>query len=97
MKTQEIVLHIKNTTQLEFSQDSSCVFFIENDKQNRPYKMKMIDLNKKNEVVEVFEDTDPTHYIDFNSTKDKTHFLINSNTKEDSEVFIMKREPGETP
>lgn len=57
----------------------------------------MIDLNLKNEEIEIFEDPDPTHYLDLSLTKDSSHFIINSSTKEDSELYIMKREPGESP
>ena len=41
----------------------------------------------------IFVDDDPTHYVDIGSTKDKKYLIIASNTKEDSEIYVLKREP----
>ena len=50
-----------------------------------------IDLKTSNKTV-VFQDDDPTHYVDLGVTKDKKYFVISSNTKEDSEILVLKRD-----
>lgn len=40
----------------------------------------------------MFVDTDPTHYVDIGISKDGKYLLINSNTKEDSEVWVLNRD-----
>ena len=37
-------------------------------------------------------DDDPTHYIDIGVTKDSKFLVIASNTKEDSEIWVLPRE-----
>ena len=39
----------------------------------------------------VFVDYDSTHYVDIALTKDKKYLIVNNNTKEDSEVWIIDR------
>jgi len=43
----------------------------------------------------VFVDTDQTHYVDIGVTKDGRYLVINSNTKEDSEVWVVDRDQPE--
>lgn len=43
----------------------------------------------------MFVDPDPTHYIDIGLTKDNKFVIINSNTKEDSEVWVLSKQEGE--
>lgn len=43
----------------------------------------------------MFIDDDPTHYLDIGVTKDKKFVVINSNTKEDSEVWVTERDTDE--
>lgn len=40
----------------------------------------------------MFVDTDQTHYVDIGVTKDGRYLVINSNTKEDSEVWVVDRD-----
>jgi len=42
----------------------------------------------------LFIDDDPTHYIDIGVTKDKKYLIISSNTKEDSETWVIERSLG---
>ncbi len=58
---------------------------------NRPYKVKKLNLKTMQEST-IFVDHDPTHYIDLSVTKDKKYLLICSNTKEDSEIWILDRQ-----
>jgi protease II len=51
----------------------------------------MIDL-ETNKTITIFTDDDPTHYIDLGITKDKKYLVIASNTKEDSEIWILPRQ-----
>jgi protease II len=66
------------------------VYYTECDSSNRPYNVKRMDL-KTGEVTCLFVDDDPTHYIDIGVTKDKKFIIINSNTKEDTEVWVTER------
>ena len=40
-------------------------------------------------------DPDQTHYVDIGVTKDGRYLVINSNTKEDSEVWVVDRDQPE--
>lgn len=44
------------------------------------------------EDTTVFVDHDQTHYVDIGITKDGRYLVINSNTKEDSEVWVLDRD-----
>ena len=37
----------------------------------------------------IFEDSNPTHYIDVGKTKDSKYIILSSSTKEDSEVWVL--------
>ena len=41
----------------------------------------------------MFVDDDPTHYVDIVLSKDKQYLIINSGTKEDCEIWVIKDEP----
>jgi oligopeptidase B len=66
------------------------VFYTESDAYNRPYKVVKLNLDS-GESECIFTDDDPTHYLDIAVTKDKKYVIIASNTKEDSEVWVMER------
>jgi protease II len=87
--------HIENVCQCEFGASSNILFYTETDDANRPGAVKMIDLDT-NKTTTVFVDDDPTHYIDLGVTKDKNFLIIASNTKEDSEIWILPRDPNTT-
>ena len=40
----------------------------------------------------IFVDDDPTHYVDIGQTKDGKFLVISSNTKEDSEIWVLPRD-----
>ena len=46
---------------------------------------------KNGESECIFVDDDPTHYLDLGTTKDKRFIVIASNTKEDSEIWVIER------
>jgi protease II len=67
------------------------VFYTECDADsNRPYKVVRYDV-RTGESQTIFMDDNPTHYVDIGITKDKKYIVINSNTKEDSEVWVTER------
>ena len=70
--------------------DNNLLFYTETDHTNRPCKVKMLDL-QTNKSTSVFADDEPTHYIDLGVTKDKKFVVMASNTKEDSEIWILPR------
>lgn len=92
MLKNEVLPHVKleGISQLEFGAGRDTMFFVETDSLNRPYKVKKLDLRTM-ETTTVFVDSDQTHYVDIGVTKDGKYILINSNTKEDSEVWVMDR------
>ena len=40
----------------------------------------------------IFIDDNPTNYVDIGITKDKRYLVISSNTKEDSEIWVLDRD-----
>jgi len=56
----------------------------------RPFQVCLMDLETREERV-LFTDEDPTHYVDISVTKDKRYLIINNNTKEDSEIWVLDR------
>lgn len=47
------------------------------------------------QATSIFVDDDPTHYVDIGVTKDQKYLIISSNTKEDSEIWVLPREGGD--
>ena len=82
-------IKLENIGQIEFGEDRT-LFLTECDDKNRPYKVKRVDLDTLEETS-LFIDDIPTHYLDIGMTKDKKFLVISSNTKEDSEVWVMER------
>ncbi len=76
---------------MEFGMGNNTLFYSETDAMNRPYKVKKLNIITMEEST-VFVDHDPTHYIDISVSKDRKYLIINSNTKEDSEVWVLSRE-----
>lgn len=65
------------------------VYFVDMNEHNRPYRIRSKTVKTKQEKV-VFVDDDPTHYVDIGLSKDKKYLIINSGTKEDSEIWVIK-------
>ena len=59
--------------------------------ENRPWAVIKVDLQTNKKTI-IFQDDDPTHYVDLGVTKDKKYFVISSSTKEDSEILVLKRD-----
>lgn len=57
---------------------------------NRPHKVKRLNFKTMSEST-LFIDNDPTHYIDISLSKDRRYLIINSSTKEDSEIWVLDR------
>ena len=80
-----------HTMEFGAGEDPRFLYYTEATKQeNRPWRVMRVDLKTGNKVV-IYEDTDPTHYVDLGVTKDKQFLVISSNTKEDSEVLVLRR------
>jgi len=82
-----------NVHTMEFGagDDPRFLYFTESTiEENRPWRVIRVDLKTANKSV-VFEDNDPTHYVDLGVTKDKKFLVISSNTKEDSEILVLPR------
>ena len=84
---------LPNVGQVEFGggENPTCLYFTEADEYNRPCKLKRLNLQTLEQTT-IFMDEDPTHYIDIGVTKDQKFLVISSNTKEDSEIWVMPRE-----
>jgi len=91
------MMHItlNNVCQIEFGAGKDHLFYTETEGINRrPYKVTKLDL-KTGEKQSIFVDDDPTHYIDISISKDRKFLIINSSTKEDSEIWVLPRAPIE--
>jgi protease II len=82
-------LKLENVGSVDFGCGRT-VFYTETNEHNRPYVVKKMDLSTGRSTT-LFVDDDPTHYLDIGITKDKKFMVINSNTKEDSEVWVTER------
>lgn len=72
-------------------EDPRFLYYTESTKEeNRPWRVVKVDLKTGNKKV-IYEDNDPTHYVDLGVTKDKKFLVISSNTKEDSEILVLER------
>lgn len=93
MKKNEVLKNIKleGVSQIEFGRGHDTIFYVETDQMNRPYKVKKLNIVTNQEST-VFVDPDQTHYVDIGVTKDGRYLVINSNTKEDSEVWVVNRD-----
>jgi len=83
----------KNVHTMEFGagDDPRFLYYTESTiEDNRPWRVMRVDLKTAAKTV-VFEDSDPTHYVDLGVTKDKKFLVISSNTKEDSEIMVLPR------
>ena len=98
MQTNQVLRGVKleNISQMEFARGRDVIFVVETDEMNRPFKVKKLNIHTQQEST-VFVDHDPTHYIDISVTKDRKYLVINSNTKEDSEVWVLDREENVPP
>ena len=68
------------------------LYYTESTKEeNRPYRVIRVDLKTATKTT-IFQDDDATHYVDLGVTKDKKYLIISSNTKEDSEIYVLKRD-----
>jgi len=81
---------LENVGSVEFG-CGQIVFFTECDSYNRPCIVNRLDL-ETGKQTSLFVDDDPTHYLDIGMTKDKKYLVINSNTKEDSEIWVVARD-----
>jgi len=81
--------------QLEFGKGRKTLFYTETDEEtNRPNKVKKLDLETLKETS-IYVDDDPTHYVDIGVTKDQKYLIISSNTKEDSEIWVISTDEKE--
>ena len=83
--------------QIEFGggENPKIAYYTESDPEyNRPCKVKRLCLETM-QSTSIFVDDDPTHYVDIGVTKDKKYLIISSNTKEDSEIWVLPREGSE--
>jgi protease II len=93
MQKNEVLKNIKleGISGMEFGRGRETLFYVETDSMNRPCKVKKLNLTSMEETT-VFTDQDPTHYVEIGITKDGKYLLINSSTKEDSEVWVLDRD-----
>lgn len=93
MTTNEVLKNIKleGISQMEFGRGRDTLFFVETDAMNRPFRVMRKDLTTMADTT-IFVDHDQTHYVDIGITKDGKYLLINNNTKEDSEVWVIDRD-----
>ena len=93
MQKNEVLRNIKleGISQMEFGRGRETLYFVETDSMNRPFRVKRMNLQTLKDTT-IFVDHDQTHYVDIGITKDGRYLIINSNTKEDSEVWVVDRD-----
>lgn len=85
------VFHNVHTMEFGAGDDPRFLYYTESTREdNRPWRVMRIDLKTASKKV-IYEDTNPTHYVDLGVTKDKKFLIISSNTKEDSEILVLPR------
>lgn len=84
---------LENISQIEFGKGRDTIYYVETNELNRPYCVKKLNIVTQQEST-IFVDHEPTHYLDIGKSKDGKYLLINSNTKEDSEVWVLERDEG---
>ena len=91
MKTNKILsgIRLEDMGAMEFSLDGDSVYFTQMDANNRPYKVSKKSISTGTEQT-IFVDDDPTHYVDIGLSKDQKYLVINTATKEDSEVWVIE-------
>ena len=90
---------IDNCSQIEFAADTTgdfTFYYTQNDEFNRPYRVMARKLSDS-KPAEIFVEPEKTNYVDLATTKDGSHLIIQSSSKEDAEVQVMKREEGASP
>lgn len=88
---------VDGISQMEFfgkQNGDEVVYFVDMNEHNRPYRIRSKTVGSKVENI-VFVDDDPTHYVDIGISKDKKYLIINSGTKEDSEIWVIKDESSQ--
>jgi len=83
-------LKLNNVCQIEFTTDNHILYTETEGVNRRPFKVSRMSLETL-EPTTIFTDSDPTHFIDLTVSKDRKFFVISSNTKEDSEVWVIPR------
>jgi protease II len=77
---------------MEFGADKNELFYTETmGIDRRPYKVVKLNLTTL-EKQTLFVDDNPHNWIDISTSKDKKFIVISSNTKEDSEIWVLPRE-----
>jgi protease II len=82
-----------NVSSIEFSLDENSIYYVENNYLNRPCKIYHHFLewskNNLNQDKLIFEEKRDDIYIETSPTKDNKYLIINSLTKDDSQISIL--------
>lgn len=79
-----------NVSSIEFTQFDNMFLYVQNDSLNRPFKIKShIISTNYNEDKTLLEETDPQIYIETNPTKDNKYIIVNSMSKNDSQISLI--------
>jgi len=84
-------LKLEGISAVEFGKDNSTLYVVKTDEFKRPFKVVKLDLKSKKEES-VFVEKDPANYVDIGKSKDGKYLIINSATKEESEVWVLDRD-----
>ena len=90
--TQTILpIKISNCTAIEFSPDNKSIIYVTKDSlHNSPSYVYQQYIGSKDSPTLIYSDEDPAHYVDIAVSKSKEYIIVSSNTKEDSEVGVVK-------
>ncbi len=71
---------------IEFTHNLNVFLYLVNNENNRPYKIMQQEVGKENDIV-MNEEKMEIIFLETNPTKDNSFLVINSLTKDDSEMI----------
>jgi len=89
--TSSVIGSIPHVHSVEWSTDGRHIFYTVPDDLKRPYKVMRHCITEHYRLDEMlYEEHDPSFFVDIRRTKDKKFLTINSNSKTSSEVHIIE-------
>ena len=79
----------KNTSTIEFTNNPNIFIYLVSDEKNRPYKILQHTVGSDKDDIVLFEEKQEHIFLETNPTKDNNYLVINSLTKDDSEIFLI--------
>jgi len=79
----------KNVSSIEFTNNPNVLLYLLNDDMNRPYKLLQHTVGSDKDDTVIFEEKNDHMFLESTPTKDNSFLIINSLTKDDSEIYLI--------